>query len=79
MKKVFFTAIALVAFSGVSMANVATENLTKNKEIVVLDRGDKCQEFAMDFMEEWDADGTADIVSFNNAFQEVLNWCYSQQ
>lgn len=69
MKKLFFTAIALVAFNGVSTANTIE---------VEEEKGDYCQEFAMDFMAFYDDDQDISIVEYNQAFQDILNWCYSQ-
>ena len=48
MKKLMFTAIALVAFSGVSMANtIADEEVKKDnevkKEVVIQMKADPCQ------------------------------------
>lgn len=52
MKKLFFTAIALVAFSGVSMANTITDEeiITENDKDVQIVRN-KCIEIANALME----------------------------
>lgn len=73
MKKLFFSAVALVAFSGVSMANTIEVEQDFKEE-----KGDHCQEFAMDFMAFYDDDEDISIVEYNQAFQDILNWCYSQ-
>ena len=44
MKKLFFTAIAMIAFSGVSMANTIEEK----EEIVIVD---DCQQNVIDYYE----------------------------
>jgi hypothetical protein len=81
MKKLIITAIAIVAFSEISMANTLEE-----KEVVVVSielqvqEGDMCQEFAMDYIDEYDANNPGeemDAITANNAYQELLDLCYT--
>ncbi|HQA73506.1 MAG: hypothetical protein R2805_01470 [Flavobacterium sp.] len=68
MKKLFFSAIALVAFSGVSFGNTID---------IEEERGDGCQEWAIEavtFMVD-DEDNLTD-VQYNQVFQDLLNFCY---
>ena len=48
MKKLVFTAIAVIAFSGVSMAETKEVQCAQNYEMIMLS-ADSCQTFAMDF------------------------------
>lgn len=59
MKKLFFTAIALVAFSGVSMANIA-EKETKLVKVLV---SGVCDEIAYDTYWVWYSRGFGDEFS----------------
>ena len=68
MKKLFFSAVALVAFSSVSMAN--TIDVEKES------KGDACQEWAIGFMEFYDYDDDITIVEYNRVYQEMLIFCY---
>ncbi|MBG6110581.1 polyhydroxyalkanoate synthesis regulator phasin [Flavobacterium sp. CG_23.5] len=76
MKKILFTALAVVVFSGAAMAG-AQEAKEVKKGIVV--KGDLCQEFAIDFIEEMDPNNEMSAIDANNAYQDLLGMCYSFQ
>lgn len=81
MKKLVFTALAMVAFSGIAMANsteVKEGKKEKFKKEVVL-KADSCQKFAMDFIDEYDSNNPGhemDSTTANNVYQELLRTCY---
>lgn len=74
MKKLAFIALAVIAFSGVSMAGTLEVKEVK-KEVVL--KADYCQEFAMDFIAEMDPNNEMGSVDANNAYQDLLDMCYS--
>ena len=74
MKKLAFIALAVMAFSGVSMAGTLEVKEVK-KEVVL--KADYCQEFAMDFIAEMDPNNEMGSVDANNAYQDLLDMCYS--
>lgn len=79
MKKLLFTAIAVIAFSGVAMAETIELKFVENHEMFVLP-ADNCQTFAMDFIDEYDCSNPGeemDAITANNVFQELLNMCYT--
>ena len=76
MKKLVFIALAVVAFSGVSMAGTLEIKEVKkedNKKETV--PPDHCQEFAMDFIAELDPNNEMSPVDANNAYQDLLEMC----
>jgi flagellar hook assembly protein FlgD len=81
MKKLLFSAIALVAFNGVSMGNtieVEKDSLVSKIVVIEEDKGDGCQEFAMDLVTfaVSDDDNLTD-AEYNAVFQSFLNYCYN--
>jgi hypothetical protein len=71
MKKLFFTAIATIAFSGASMAN-SSDLAINNEELGP--RGD-CVNASLDFYEHVmdDFNGGGDDLSFLNALVDMCN------
>ncbi len=73
MKKLVFTALAVVAFSGVSFAG------TKEVKVEVAPPAD-CQTLAMDYIDEvYDRNHTHTNVENNIAYQGYLQGCEDQQ
>lgn len=74
-----FTAMAVLAFSAVSVANtievkeeVVVNNETKVEKTVVLDDADTCREFAMGMTDMVDLDP----VATHDFYQAMYNLCY---
>lgn len=60
MKKLMFTAIALVAFSGISMASTVEVKVESNLMVLV---GDVCDEIAYDTYYIWVSRGFGEEIS----------------
>jgi hypothetical protein len=80
MKKLFFSAVALVAFSSVSMGNtIAVEESSynnKEKEEKVLLFNSKCMQYAADKAEAAEAQyGCMTSAQYNNYFWGQYNKC----
>ena len=75
MKKLLFSAIALVAFSSVSMANTIEENLEKDNT----KKTDGCVTTAIRMMDIIEASNgeITDIVQYNNVFQYYIWMCHN--
>ncbi len=80
MKKMIFTAMAVLAFSAVSMANtievkeeVVVNNESKVEETILSDDSDSCQELAMEMTDGTDFD---DPTLTHDYYQAWLDWCY---
>lgn len=79
MKKMIFTALAVVAFSGAAIANtieikekVLVNNESNVEKTVILKDSDSCQEFAMDMTEITDLNP----VATHDFYQAMLSICY---
>jgi hypothetical protein len=79
MKKLLFTALAVVAFSAVSMANtievkeeVVVNNESNVEKTVILEDSDSCQEFAMNMTDKTDLNP----VDTHDFYQAMLSICY---
>lgn len=70
MKKLVFTAFAVVAFSGVAMANTVE---AKEEVVLVTD----CENWAMDFLDNWDSDNEASGVGAHDVYRELVEMCDS--
>jgi len=71
MKKMFFTAIAMIAFSSVSVANTIAD-----EEVVVLLAHPCVEEWSNDvdlLMEHWDATFEEAVAIADNCFEECLD------
>ncbi|MGZ9676880.1 hypothetical protein [Flavobacterium sp. GNP001] len=72
MKKMIFTALAVVAFSGAAIANTGED---KTKKVVA----DDCQTKAMNYIDnDFDKDGTHTATEVHDAYQAYLAGCYSK-
>ncbi|MCZ8089407.1 hypothetical protein [Flavobacterium sp.] len=76
MKKLFFSAVALVAFSSVSMANTIEIEETEVKNIIVVDPCFKTAIRMMDLIEANNGEIT-DIVFYNNVYQYYVWMCHN--
>jgi hypothetical protein len=83
MKKMIFTAMAVLAFSAVSIANtievkeeVVVNNESEIELAVILEESDECQEFVMEMTD--DVSFTDDEM-IHDYYQSCLEWCYSFQ
>lgn len=80
MKKLVFTAIALIAFSGVSIAETGEVQCVQN-DAMIMPTADSCQTFAMDFIDEYDARNPGQEMEISYAqivYQQLLDLCYSE-
>lgn len=80
MKKLVFTAIAVIAFSGVSMAETTEVKIVENYGMIVAESGD-CETFAMDFIDEYDSNhpGAEMEISYAQVvYQQLLDVCYNE-
>ena len=66
MKKLFCTAIAMIAFSSVSMANTAEKD---NKSIILIAASNVCDSIAYDTYHVWYGNGFSDEVAREKAKQ----------
>ncbi|MEM0543037.1 hypothetical protein WFZ85_10425 [Flavobacterium sp. j3] len=73
MKKLFFSAVALVAFSSVSMANT---DLVKETEV---DTAVNCYLWAADALCLMDADNSMSDLTAHDAYQDLLAICEHYQ
>jgi hypothetical protein len=73
MKKLVFTAIAVIAFSGVSMAET-TEVKSEVKVLAEQIEATPCEDAAIDFYEAIIEDGEDDIDLLN----ELLSYCQTR-
>ncbi|WP_428223577.1 hypothetical protein [Flavobacterium sp.] len=72
MKKLVFTALAVVAFSGAGMAKTNSLNITKkNQNIKTTIVKKTCKEIAIEFYEIIVGDGSDDIKLLNR----LLSYC----
>lgn len=69
MKKLLFTAFAMIAFTGIAMA----KNEVDQKQYL-RDLCPSCFEFAMDRLEDF---APADAVEANEQYQGLIEYCYS--
>lgn len=76
MKKLVFTALAVVAFSGAAMAKTGVVIETAVGCVLNVEDPDECQKFAMDFIEELDPNNEMSSIDANNAYQDLLDMCY---
>ena len=72
MKKLLFSAIALVAFSSVSMGNTVELEVTK---VVDDPQTDFCSIVAADVMTSIDPGNNLSDVTYNQMYQSALNLC----
>lgn len=72
MKKLLFTALAVVAFSGVAMAN----NLEVEKAVVF---NDPCASKAADYTDSQDPNGTNSPEKNNENYRAYYQGCYDEQ
>lgn len=72
MKKLFFTAIVLVAFSGVSMASVVEVKVEKDVPVLNVD----CVKVAIAALDAADPNNGMTQEQVNEFFQGQLNACY---
>ncbi|TDP61934.1 hypothetical protein [Flavobacterium dankookense] len=83
MKKLFFSAVALIAFSSVSMANNITieeesiSNINKIEQKRILDdpKTDFCSNIAADVLSSRDPDNKLSSVEAYRIYQISLNAC----
>ncbi len=76
MKKMFFTAIALVAFSGVSMANTIADEKVMS-ELIIQNQSD-CESYAAaEVADVEDALGCLESDSYNRVYNMYLDFCNS--
>ena len=71
MKKVVFSAIAMIAFVGSSMGN--TVEVKEEK----IELGESCESKAMDFLNYIDPDNELDAVTAHNYYRSHLEGCYA--
>ncbi|QZK91451.1 hypothetical protein K5V07_13470 [Flavobacterium sp. CHNK8] len=81
MKKLLFTALAVVAFSGAAIAKTGeVKEEYATSDVLYTEQGDDCQEFAADFIDEYDANHVGeemDALTANNVYQVLLEVCYT--
>jgi hypothetical protein len=70
MKKVFFSAIAMIAFVGNSMGN----NEVKDTKFAI---EETCEERAMTFMTYMDSNNEMDQVEAHDYYRSFLEACYA--
>lgn len=77
MKKVIFTAIAMIAFSSASMANTIADeevNVLKIESINIV-KEDTCLDFAIAELEIVDPDNTLSGIDAHDYFQAMYDIC----
>jgi hypothetical protein len=73
MKKFMFSAIAMIAFVGSSMAAAVNSDIAFfNKEVAQ----DECVNKAYAYMEIRDPEGKLDAVTYHNIYQAFLQGCF---
>jgi hypothetical protein len=72
MKKLFFTAIALVAFSGISMASTVEVKVEKDMPVLNVD----CVKVAIAALDAADPNNEMTQAQADKFFQGQLNACY---
>lgn len=85
MKKFMFTAIAMIAFAGSSMANtIEVEETTEKLNIEIIDetffrnpKNDFCAIVADDVVSDIDPYGQLSYVDMHNLFQMAFSICYN--
>jgi hypothetical protein len=74
MKKLFFTAVALITFSGVSLAE---NSIIKKKEVKSIIKVD-CIIVAINWLNAVDPDGSAGSVLAHNIYQVAYERCLTR-
>jgi hypothetical protein len=76
MKKLFFSAVALVAFSSFSMANTIEKGKEKEKEKEKVTVNVDCVAVAIAALDAADPNNTWSSTRANSFYQGQLNACY---